>query len=87
MERIERKPAPEVTRAERTKMTILQKEINNRSDAINRMGHLMAAGLVTITADRESVFQTAMAVMIEENEQNRRQQGEVFKQMPWLEKK
>lgn len=68
-------------------MTILQKEINNRSDAINRMGYLAAAGLVTITADNESVFQTAMAVMIEENGQNRRRQREVFKQMPWLEKK
>ena len=66
------------------KMTVLQKEINDRSEAINRMGHLMAAGLVTITADNESVFQTVMAVMIEENEQSRRQQEEAFKQMPWL---
>lgn len=68
-------------------MTIIQKEINNRSKAINRMGYLAAAGLITITADNESIFQTAMAVTIEENEQNRRRQGEVFKQMPWLEKK
>ena len=65
------------------KMTVLQKEINDRSEAISRMGHLMAAGLVTITADNESVFQTAMAVMIEENEQSRRRQEEAFKQMPW----
>lgn len=79
-------PAPEVTKAERMKMTALQKEINDRSYAINRMGHLMAAGLVTITADNESVFQTVMAVMIEENEQSRRRQEETFKQMPWLKK-
>lgn len=66
------------------KMTVLQKEINDRSEAINRMGHLMATGLVTITADNESVFQTVMAVMIEENEQSRRRQEEAFKQMPWM---
>lgn len=65
-------------------MTILQKEICNRSDAINRMGYLMAAGLLTITADNESVVQTAMTAMIEQNEISRIRQEEAFKQMPWL---
>ena len=67
-------------------MTILQKEINNRSVAINRIGYLAATGLVTITADNESVFQTGMAAMIEVNEQDRRRQEEAFNQMPWLRK-
>lgn len=65
-------------------MTILQKEMNDRSYVINRVGYLMAAGLVTITADNESDFQTVMTAMIEENEQTRRLQEESFKQMPWL---
>lgn len=58
----------------------IRKEINNQSKAINRMGYLAMAGLITITADNESAFQTGMAVMIKENEQNHKRQGKERKE-------
>lgn len=65
-------------------MTILQKEIAQRSEAIKSMGYLMAAGLVDITPESESLFQSGLVAMLEENEQDRKQQNEVFEKMPWL---
>lgn len=65
-------------------MTIMQKEMQQRSEAIKNMGYLMAAGLVDITPESERVFQSGMVAMIEANEQGRRQQNEVFEKMPWL---
>ena len=65
-------------------MTIMQKEMQQRSEAIKNMGYLMAAGLVDITPESERVFQSGMAAMMEANEQGRRQQNEVFEKMPWL---
>lgn len=65
-------------------MTILQKEMAQRSEVIKNMGYLMAAGLVDITPESERVFQSGMAAMMEANEQGRRQQNEVFEKMPWL---
>ncbi|MDO4305960.1 MAG: hypothetical protein Q4C77_03935 [Eubacteriales bacterium] len=65
-------------------MTILQKEMAQRSDAIKNMGYLMVAGLVDITPENESLFQSGLVAMLEENEQDRKQQNEVFEKMPWL---
>lgn len=65
-------------------MTILQKEMAQRSETIKNMGYLMAAGLVDIAPDNESVFQTGMAAMLEANEQDAKTQNETFERMPWL---
>ena len=65
-------------------MTILQKEMAQRSEVIKNMGYLMAAGLVNITPENESIFQTAMAAMLEANEQDAKMQNETFERMPWL---
>lgn len=52
-------------------MTILQKEVQERSQAISTMGNLMAGGVVDITPECESIFQTGLAAMIVANEQNK----------------
>lgn len=52
-------------------MTILQREICERSSAIERMGYLMAAGAADITPENERYVQEALAFMLEENEEAR----------------
>ena len=44
-------------------MTILQKEIQERSRAISTMGNLMVGGVVDITPETESIFQTGLTAM------------------------
>lgn len=58
-------------------MTILQKEIAERSTTINGMGHLMMSGLVDITPDSESIMQTAMTIMLALNEHDRKMVEEI----------
>ena len=65
-------------------MTVLQKEIAQRSDAIKNMGYLMEAGLVDITPDSESILQCGLVAMLEANEQDTKLQNEAFERMPWL---
>lgn len=67
-------------------MTILQKEMAKRSVAISRMGHMMAAGVVDITPEAESMVQQGLVAMLEANEQDAKAQNEAFEKMPWLEK-
>lgn len=54
-------------------MTILEKEIKERAAVINGMGYLIMAGLVDITADNESLLQTAMTAMIVLNEREKKE--------------
>lgn len=65
-------------------MTILQKEIQERSQVINNMGHLMASGPVSITTENESLLQTGLVAMLEANEKDKAAQEEVFERWPWL---
>ena len=67
-------------------MTILQKEIQKRSEAISTMGNLMAGGVVDITAENESIFQTGLVAMMEANEKAKTVQEEAFKNLKWLRK-
>ena len=67
-------------------MTMLQKEIRQKSEDINRMGYLMGAGLMDINSDNESIIQRVMTIYIVENEENRKRQEEAFNKMPWLKK-
>lgn len=60
-------------------MNILQKEIQERSQAISTMGNLMASGVVDITPETESIFQTGLAAMITANEQDKAVQDRVLK--------
>lgn len=62
-------------------MTILQKEIQERSRAIIAMGNLMAGGVVDITPETESIFQTGLATMIVANEQDRAVQNKVTQEV------
>lgn len=52
-------------------MTNLQKEIQDRSAAINRMGYWWMAGFLNVTADSESLLQTSMTLLMVVNEQSR----------------
>ena len=65
-------------------MTIMQREIIERSKAIQRMGDMMAAGMVDITPENESVIQNGIAAMISANEEAEKLQAETFCKMPWL---
>lgn len=67
-------------------MTILQKEIQKRSQAISTMGNLMAGGIVDITPENESIFQTGLVAMMEANEKYKAVQEEIFKNRKWLRK-
>lgn len=67
-------------------MTILQKEIQKRSQAIRTMGNLMAGGIVDITPENESIFQTGLVAMMEANEKDKAVQEEIFKNRKWLRK-
>lgn len=62
-------------------MTILQKEIQERSRAISTMGNLMAGGVVDITPESESFFQTGLAAMIIANEQDKAVQDKLAKEV------
>lgn len=62
-------------------MTILQKEIQEHSRAIIAMGNLMAGGVVDITPETESIFQTGLAAMIIANEQDKAVQNKVAKEV------
>lgn len=62
-------------------MTILQKEIQERSRAISTMGNLMAGGVVDITPETESIFQTGLTAMITANEQDKAVQDRVLKKV------
>lgn len=67
-------------------MTILQKEIAERSRVIEEMGRLMAAGSAVIAPENESLMQNAIVTMLIVNEEQRRLQEEAFQKMPWLRK-
>lgn len=67
-------------------MTILQKEIAERSRVIEEMGRLMAAGSAVIAPENESLMQNAIVTMLIVNEEQRRLQEEAFQEMPWLRK-
>ncbi len=65
-------------------MTILQREIQKRSQVISDMGYWMIMGLVNITPENESFLQTGLAAMLEANEKDRAAQEETFEKRPWL---
>ena len=65
-------------------MTILQREMSERSKAIQRMGDMMAAGMLDITPENESMIQNGIAAMISANEEAEKLQAETFRKMPWL---
>ena len=67
-------------------MTILQKEIAERSRVIEEMSRLMAAGSAVIAPENESPMQNAIVTMLIVNEEQRRLQEEAFQEMPWLRK-
>lgn len=67
-------------------MTILQKEIQKRSWAIENLGNLMAMGLIDITPESESLLQTGLVAMLEVNERDKAAQEEAFEKWPWLRK-
>ena len=52
-------------------MTILHREICERNMAIERMGYMMGAGVLDITAENEKYFQEAMVLMMEQNREAR----------------
>lgn len=49
-------------------VTILQKEMAERSRAIETIGYRMAAGLATITSENESAIQRGLSALLEANE-------------------
>ncbi len=65
-------------------MTILQREMSERSKAIQRMGNMMSAGMLDITPENESMIQNGIAAMISANEEAEKLQAETFRKMPWL---
>ena len=60
-------------------MTLLERDIIARSGAINRLGYLMAGGLIDITAENESLVQTGMTAMLVVNDNNLRLQESIKK--------
>ena len=64
-------------------MTILQEEIQKRSQIISDMGYWIIRGLVNITPENESSLQTGLAAMLEANEKDKAVQEEAFKNLKW----
>lgn len=65
-------------------MTILQKEIQKRSEVISDMGDLMIMGFLNITPENESLLQKGLVAMMEANENDKALQENAFEKWSWL---